>query len=177
MTMADTIAVMNKGRIEQMGAPVDLYNSPHTAFVANFLGQSNMVQCQVTGTAGERLVADMHGTSVLIALSRAAVREGTIMLGIRPEKLHVLAGEAPGTDLDVVTGGTIIDSSFIGVSTEYIVRMPWGQDLVVFEQNRETSTVHPPGTTVSLAWSPEHAFGLGPEQGADAGVGAVQAPV
>ncbi len=174
MTMADTIAVMNAGRIEQMGAPVELYENPRTAFVANFLGQSNMVECTVTGTSGDRLVADMHGTSVLIALSRSAVRTGQLLLGIRPEKLHVITGETPAGDLDVIKGGVITDSSFIGVSTQYLVRMPWGQELVAFEQNRDSTRVLARGTNVALAWSPDHAFGLSADQDRRAGVETVE---
>ncbi len=61
MTMADTIAVMNAGRIEQLGNPVELYESPDTAFVANFLGQSNLIRASVTGTSGERCAARRPG--------------------------------------------------------------------------------------------------------------------
>ncbi len=170
MTMADTIAVMNAGRIEQMGAPVELYEAPRTTFVANFLGQSNMVDCTITSTAGDRLIADMHGTSVAMLTARSTVTSGKLLLGIRPEKLHVITDEVPAGDLDVVKGGVITDSSFIGVSTQYLVRMPWGQELMVFHQNRDTARVLAPGTPVTLAWSPEHAFGLSAEQDAHAGV-------
>lgn len=170
MTMADTIAVMNAGRIEQLGAPVELYESPRTTFVANFLGQSNMVECTVTGTDGDRLIADMHGTSVAMLRSRSTVSAGRMLLGIRPEKLHVVTDGSAGTGLDVVAGGVITDSSFIGVSTQYLVRMPWGQEVMVFQQNRDTAHVLAPGTQVSLAWSPEHAFGLDADQDVTAGV-------
>jgi spermidine/putrescine transport system ATP-binding protein len=61
MTMADTIAVMNAGRIEQLGTPADLYEAPETTFVANFLGQSNLVRARVSGTDGDDLVLDVHG--------------------------------------------------------------------------------------------------------------------
>ncbi|MFN9899351.1 MAG: ABC transporter ATP-binding protein, partial [bacterium] len=52
MTMADTIAVMNKGKIEQMGSPIDLYENPETVFVANFLGQSNLIEAEVQSNSG-----------------------------------------------------------------------------------------------------------------------------
>ncbi|HEY7856923.1 MAG TPA: ABC transporter ATP-binding protein [Candidatus Nanopelagicales bacterium] len=169
MTMADTIAVMNGGRIEQLGAPVELYDAPRTTFVANFLGQSNLVQGTVTSTTGDRLVVDLHGTTGSVLKSRAAVSSGQILVGIRPEKLHVITDTEPHPELDVVPGGVITDASFIGVSTQYLVRMPWGQELVVFEQNRESTRVLSRGTKVALGWNPEHSFGLSAEQDAAAG--------
>ena len=68
MTMADTVAVMNGGRIEQMGAPEELYDLPGTAFVAGFVGQSNLVPATVTGSDGDHLVADAAGTTVRVSL-------------------------------------------------------------------------------------------------------------
>ena len=59
MTMADTVAVMNAGVIEQMGAPEELYENPRTTFVANFLGQSNLIEGKITGRAGD-LVTGRH---------------------------------------------------------------------------------------------------------------------
>uniref|UniRef100_UPI00404A4DA8 ABC transporter ATP-binding protein n=1 Tax=Candidatus Planktophila sp. TaxID=2175601 RepID=UPI00404A4DA8 len=66
MTMADTIAVMNEGKIEQMGSPVDLYDNPKTAFVANFLGQSNLIKGSLVGTDSDSLIADLFGQKISI---------------------------------------------------------------------------------------------------------------
>ena len=74
MTMADTIAVMNKGLIEQMGHPEDLYENPKTTFVANFLGQSNLIAADVVGSDGDYLVVDIHGTKIAADKARASVR-------------------------------------------------------------------------------------------------------
>ncbi|WP_448631822.1 hypothetical protein [Cellulomonas soli] len=78
MTMADTVAVMNRGRIEQMGAPAELYEHPRTAFVANFLGQSNLAPGTVVEEldGGALLGVDLHGTRVLVPRSRAVRTEG-----------------------------------------------------------------------------------------------------
>jgi spermidine/putrescine transport system ATP-binding protein len=70
MTMADTIAVMNEGKIEQMGSPVDLYDSPETAFVANFLGQSNLIRGTVDSQGGDELVVSLHGQKVGLKKAR-----------------------------------------------------------------------------------------------------------
>ena len=118
MTMADTIAVMNRGVIEQMGAPAELYDNPQTTFVANFLGQSNLIEGIVRGRDGDSVVVDMQGTLASIPADRSHV-SGTDgekgWVGIRPEKVLIGAvGEeidAPGNS---IPGGVVSDVSFVG---------------------------------------------------------------
>ncbi|MCU1420965.1 MAG: transporter ATP-binding protein, partial [Microbacteriaceae bacterium] len=78
MTMADTVAVMNKGRIEQMGSPEELYELPKTAFVANFLGQSNLFTGPVTTSAGSTIVVDIAGVKVEVPQDRAQRHTGEV---------------------------------------------------------------------------------------------------
>lgn len=161
MTMADTIAVMNGGRIEQQGSPGDLYESPATTFVANFLGQSNLVHATVGSTAGEDLLLDVHGHRLAMPASRRRSGESDLLIGVRPEKIRLATpGEqSPDARKNVLPGGVVTDAGFTGVSTQYLVRMPWGQELVVFAQNTG-SGVLAPGTPVDLHWEPVHTFGL-----------------
>lgn len=175
MTMADTIAVMNAGRIEQMGAPAELYENPATTFVANFLGQSNLVEGTVVGREGEDVKVDMQGTIVTVAGDRAhgPSSAGDLgWVGIRPEK--VLIGQlgeqidAPGNS---IPGGVVTDVSFVGVSTQYLVRMPWGQELMVFEQNTGRRRLFAAGEQVEVSWRPEYAFLLDHSQDSTAGRG------
>jgi spermidine/putrescine transport system ATP-binding protein len=99
------------------------------------------------------------------------VHEGAVWVGIRPEKVYVAAaGEEESSDANTVGGGTVTDTSFIGVSTQYLVRMPWDQELTVFEQNTGSRPVFPPGTPVDLHWSRAHTFVLDARQDASAGV-------
>jgi spermidine/putrescine transport system ATP-binding protein len=171
MTMADTIAVMNGGLIEQMGAPTELYENPTTTFVANFLGQSNLIRGEVVGGTGPGLVVDVHGSKIGVARERARVQEGAVWVGVRPEKVYVAAaGEDEGSDANSMGGGTVSDTSFVGVSTQYLVRMPWGEELTVFEQNTGARPVFAPGTPVDLHWSRSHTFLLDARQDATAGV-------
>lgn len=171
MTMADTIAVMNAGVIEQMGSPAELYENPRTTFVANFLGQSNLIAGTVGAVDGDVVRVDMHGTQVSIPMDRAHVREGKGWVGIRPEKVLIAPeGEpidAPGNH---IPGGVITDVSFVGVSTQYLVRMPWGQELMSFEQNTGRRDVLPHGAVVDVSWRPEFAFLLPATQDVNAGV-------
>lgn len=161
MTMADTVAVMNNGRIEQMGRPIDLYESPRTTFVANFLGQSNLLRGSRVGTSGEAVTVDVHGQPVAVPRERVVTGEADLLVGVRPEKLLLLAQDAPITPgHNVLRGGVIEDASFLGVSTQYQVRMPWGQPLSVFAQNWSAGGILPVGAAVTLAWEPDHTFGL-----------------
>jgi spermidine/putrescine transport system ATP-binding protein len=170
MTMADTIAVMNAGIIEQMGAPDELYENPRTTFVANFLGQSNLIEGTIAGRDGDMTKVDMHGVSVSVPQHRSHAESGKGWVGIRPEK--VLIGDE-GESLDApgntIPGGFVTDVSFVGVSTQYLVKMPWGQELQVFEQNTGRRRIFRVGDKVELSWRPEYAFLLDHEQDASAG--------
>ena len=168
MTMADTIAVMNGGRIEQMGSPTELYERPRTTFAANFLGQSNLIQATVTGTAGDDLLIDVHGQRVTLPRQRSTVTDGRLWLGVRPEKLRVAGQEDDGNRLT----GIVTDASFIGVATYYLVRMPWGQELTVVQQNDGTPPL-PPGEPLTVTWLPDHGFGLDATQDEHAGAEAI----
>ncbi|WP_017793634.1 ABC transporter ATP-binding protein [Leucobacter salsicius] len=161
MTMADTVAVMNKGRIEQMGAPAELYELPRTVFVANFLGQSNLFSVTVAGGTETVLHTDFNGSRISLLRSRTERNAGEITVGVRPEKLR-LHREPPAVDagVNVVGPGRITDVSFIGVSTQYTVSIPGSDDVQVFAQNVEAGPAAREGDEVWLSWLAEHTFGL-----------------
>lgn len=169
MTMADTVAVMNQGRIEQMGAPEELYDLPRTTFVANFLGRSNLVSGKVTRSSGGEIAVEVDGATVVAPAERAVSAEGDVWVGVRPEKVQLRAPDEAGAAANHLRGGVVSDVSFVGVSTEYLVRMPWGQELTVFEQNHTSSRRLRTGDEVDLAWAPEHTFLLDAAQDATAG--------
>ncbi|MEP6851208.1 MAG: ABC transporter ATP-binding protein [bacterium] len=170
MTMADTIAVMNAGRVEQLGSPADLYENPATTFAANFLGQSNLIAATIAGRDGDRVRLDLPAGSVTAPAGRVPPDARSVWMGVRPEKIRLgPAGDArAGTN--VMAGARVIDVSFIGVSTQYLVRTPWDQELMVFEQNQGVSRLHRPGDLVDLLWAAEHTFALDAAQDASAGV-------
>ncbi|GLY30211.1 ABC transporter ATP-binding protein [Kineosporia sp. NBRC 101731] len=160
MTMADRVAVMNHGKIEQLGAPSDLYEAPDTTFVANFLGQSNLVPGTRSGTDGEYVVVESYGQKARI-LRRRCVEGTDLLLGVRPEKIRIQeAGDAVPPGLNRLTGGVVVDASYLGVSTQYLVRLPWGQNLTVFSQNLGIAERFRDGSAVTLVWEPDHSFGL-----------------
>src|SRR5690606_1094042 len=133
----DTVAVMNAGRIEQLGPPAEIYEFPATVFVANFLGRSNLLEGEVTGSAGDDVLVTAYGRRFSVPVGRTRSARGAVCLGVRPEKLHL------ATDVNAVpTGhqwveGVVSDSSYLGVSTEYLVRTHWGAEMAVFAPNRQ----------------------------------------
>jgi spermidine/putrescine transport system ATP-binding protein len=174
MTMADTVAVMNAGLIEQMGQPKELYEHPRTTFVANFLGQSNLIKAKVTGPDGDHVSVEVEDSMLRVPSSKAEesdVRSGAVWVGIRPEKVFLAEADSEtGDGSNVLRGATVTDVSFIGVSTQYLTRMPWGQELMVFEQNTGARDDFRVNDLVDLHWQPEHTFLLDADQDATAGV-------
>jgi len=162
MTMSDRIAVMNKGRYEQLGDPEVLYERPKTPFVAGFLGVSNLLSAKPNGGsngyAGYRLA---DGTSVRIPKDVADDVAGDVAIGVRPEKIRLSESDAdvPGA-MNRLTG-VIKDASYLGVSTQYIVALADGHTVTVYEQNVERATkaeLWRAGENVQLTWLPEHSF-------------------
>lgn len=149
MTMADTIAVMNSGRIEQLGSPADLYERPRTAFVAGFLGVSNLLSGVVSGDDVVRLES---GADVRVAPGALRGQTGRIAVGVRPEKIRI--GEGGANALP----GVVSEASYVGVSSQYVVTTGAGP-VTVFAQNADPG-VQPTsvGSSVTLSWSPEATF-------------------
>jgi spermidine/putrescine transport system ATP-binding protein len=168
MTMADTIAVMNEGQIEQMGSPAELYDNPETAFVANFLGQSNLIKGTISGNDGDSIIADLYGQKISLPKKRSHAVDNSIYAGIRPEKFRIslLNTQVSG---NVLSGGHIEDVSYIGVSTQYQVAMPWGQELIVFEQNDDGVAPFNKGDAVNISWEPIFTFALRGDEDVTAG--------
>jgi spermidine/putrescine transport system ATP-binding protein len=164
MTMADTIAVMNKGRIEQMGAPAELYELPHTAFVANFLGQSNLFAGPVVASKGDTITVDVAGRKIVVPRERAQRHAGDVTIGVRPEKLQLHTTEPPAAaGVNLLGPGRVHDVSFSGVSTQYLIGIPGLGTLTLFAQNLVSGPVVSDGAEVWVTWSVEHGFGVADE--------------
>ena len=168
MTMADTIAVMNEGQIEQRGSPAELYDNPETAFVANFLGQSNLIKGTISGNDGDSIIADLYGQKISLPKKRSHAVDNSIYAGIRPEKFRISLLNTPVSG-NVLSGGHIEDVSYIGVSTQYQVAMPWGQELIVFEQNDDGVAPFNMGDAVNISWEPIFTFALRGDEDVTAG--------
>jgi spermidine/putrescine transport system ATP-binding protein len=162
MDMADTVAVMNKGRIEQMGAPEALYERPKTLFVSKFLGQSNIFVGDVVESSGDSVSISVGGRQIKVPANRAEKTTGKIAIGVRPEKAFFHEDAEPGASagLNVVGPGEIIDIRFTGVSNQYLIDIPNLGEVTVFAQNIGKSPVTELGARVWVSWKVEHSFGL-----------------
>lgn len=166
MTMADVVAVMNGGRIEQMGPPRELYELPKTAFVANFLGKSNLMRGTVSGNDAGMLSVMVNGQTILLPADRAVQASGEVVVGVRPEKITISREGYAGENR---LSGTVVDVSFTGTTTEYLVEVDGIGTLGTFTQNRGQQPAAE-GDTVYLSWEAQHSFGLAGAEHEDAGV-------
>jgi putative spermidine/putrescine transport system ATP-binding protein len=139
LTMSDRLAVFNRGRIEQVGTPADVYERPATAFVAGFVGTSNLL----TGDAARTIVG----------------QDGTFT--VRPEKIRLAEPDAPVTGGESSATGRIRSVVYLGPDTRYIVALDAGGELVVTQQNLATSSMEALAAqdkAVRLVWSRQHNF-------------------
>jgi spermidine/putrescine transport system ATP-binding protein len=166
MAMADTIAVMNEGRIEQQGDALELYERPATEFVASFLGVSNLIPgtlCHRNGTRAEFKTHD--GARVALPLERLNGQTvgTTMMCGVRPEKVRLLSADDATEGLNALEGRVEL-ASFLGTSIQYVVRTHGGEELTVMEQNSGHGSSLGPGRDVLVTWLPEHTFVVDKEE-------------
>ena len=160
MTMSDRLAVMRHGRIEQVGHPEEVYESPATGFVAGFLGASNLLDGEVKDRNGHvSAILLAGGSTVHVPSDRVGFDPGaSVRVGVRPEKINLQAvGREPPGGHNSVTG-LLRMSTYIGVSHQYKIEGPGGATLTVYVQNLGADPAPSPGTEVRLVWRPEHTF-------------------
>ncbi len=160
LTMSDRIAVMNEGRILQLGTPDEIYERPRSRFVADFIGQTNFLEINVTGASGDLIDVNLAGSGPLRARApEVATAAGHMTLAVRPEKISLLAdlpgNEVPGWDrLD----GALEEIVYVGTHTQYMLRLPGGQLLTVYRQNRAVGErEHRAGETLTVVFNPQSA--------------------
>ncbi len=137
LTMSDRIAVFNQGKIEQVGTPADVYEQPTTSFVAGFVGTSNVID----GTMAEALTGSPQTFSV------------------RPEKIRICPADTPIPDDSVGAAGVVRDVVYLGLFTRYLIELQQGMDVIVIEQNLETTSMDvmsARGRKVMLIWQKAH---------------------
>jgi spermidine/putrescine transport system ATP-binding protein len=129
LIMSDRIAVMNQGRLEQVGPPDELYERPRTRFVADFLAVRNILQATVLSVADGRVSLRTRGGAALTATDDGGWREGAeVWVGLRPETLQLTAEGAGGVPLR----GTVEDEVYLGDRTEWLLRV--GDDVLTVSQ-------------------------------------------
>jgi putative spermidine/putrescine transport system ATP-binding protein len=134
LTMSDRIAVLNHGRIEQLGTPIEVYERPASEFVAGFIGVSN--------------VLDRHG------------RRFTI----RPEKVRITAPDAPVSAGEHAEGGRIVNVIYLGMVTRHVIELDGGETLIAVSQNTETAAMdanQASGGQISVRWRDDQTYEIG----------------
>jgi putative spermidine/putrescine transport system ATP-binding protein len=158
LTMSDRIAVVDGGRIVQVGTPRAVYERPESRFVAGFVGVSNLLELPVQSVAGEEVrlrLAD--GDAVFAAAGAGAAPGRTAVVTVRPERIALHeAGEAPAGACHV--GGTVRESLYAGPATRFVVDLDGGGELLVVRQNGASSLEDAEalrGRRVALVWARE----------------------
>src|SRR5205085_217255 len=164
MTMSNRLAVMRHGKVEQIGQPEEVYESPATEFVAGFLGASNLLDGEVKEEReGNSLILLTGGSTVLVPTERVDGDVGDeVRVGVRPEKITLEneTGELP-PGLNSVSG-LLRMSTYIGVSHQYTIEGPGGTTLTVYAQNLGSGAMPQPGESVRLTWEPKYTFAVRP---------------
>jgi len=157
LTMSDRIAVMNRGRVEQVGVPEDVYERPATTFVAGFIGVSNLLPATVSGSGKVQLD---HGPEVAADTGALSAGEGCYAV-VRPEKLRVetIGSGAPSSNGLPRVEGVVESSLYLGTATQIVVGL--GEDvrmtvLVPNADEAERQRLPGGGARVTLSWEPEH---------------------
>jgi spermidine/putrescine ABC transporter ATP-binding subunit len=152
LTMSDRIAVMNAGRFEQVGSPTEVYDSPETRFVADFVGTANIFDGETTSVDADAATVDCGDVSVR-ATNTDAVPSGEAVSAVaRPERVQLADGSVPGSD-GTTFEGEIAFKRHLGSSIEYHVETDAGRELVAVRQSGddELST----GDRVAVCIAPE----------------------
>jgi putative spermidine/putrescine transport system ATP-binding protein len=161
LTLSDRIAVMNRGRVEQVGDPTELYDTPATGFVARFIGESNRVEGTIrAGEGGRPLLVTRSGLRLPVRPGGAVIGEAAVLL-LRPERIAIVADAGAGSD-PVTTGptvvGDIVETVFVGDATRYVVRAAGGETFTVKRLNLDAADRLKVGARVTLRWDPDTAF-------------------
>jgi spermidine/putrescine transport system ATP-binding protein len=137
LTMSDRIAVMNDGRVLQLGVPAEIYERPRNRFVADFIGQTNFLQGTIVRLAGKEAEVEIPGSGIVRARVAGGIAPGgKTTLAVRPEKV-AFAGDAPGASgVWNALDGRLADIIYLGTHTQYVVTLPGGGTIVVHRQNR-----------------------------------------
>jgi spermidine/putrescine transport system ATP-binding protein len=170
MTMSDRIAVMQSGVVEQLATPRELYQRPASAFVAGFIGVSNLLSLRVDRRETGTLVMDLGEGQRIVAVDPGG--GGSIAtVTVRPEWIKIGAGGEGnvGGERESRVRGTVTDVVYLGSVTQLIVLLPTGERLTVHRLNDEVGVLEPsPGRVVDLRWAPEHTYVIGEAASAQA---------
>ncbi len=162
ITMSDRIAVMNEGLVQQVGAPREIYESPHNRFVADFIGETNFIEGEVREADPVKTTVSLGAGVLLLARPTEGLNAGqSVTVAVRPEKIS-LHPTPPGNDLSIPA--TIEEAVYIGTDTRYTVRIAERHHVVARVQNvgvaLDGGQAFQRGDQIYLSWPTESAMVL-----------------
>ena len=164
MIMSDRICLMRDGHIEQIGTPDELYFQPRTRFAAEFLGESNVLACEVVGVEAAHVVVTVGGVRLRAPRDERLGDARRVVLMVRPERLAILDAQASGSgaELENRLEGSLRQVIRVSGLTRYYVGLDSGQTIVASTLTGDAKTVAAPGSRVALTWPPDAGILLPP---------------
>ncbi len=153
LIMSDRVAVMNHGRIEQLGSPSDLYDRPANRFVAGFIGESNFLEGEVAGVEGRETAVRITSMRLIATANRPAQIGAPVTIAVRPEKIGFRDPRAPALDARLNALDAVVrDVTFVGEMHRYVLEIAPGITLVAKQQHRFHVPAYAPGERVTVEW-------------------------
>ena len=161
MTVADRIAVMDRGRIVQVAAPAEIYETPRSRYVAEFIGDVNIFEGRARQVGADAVAIDLPGAPAGLAAPAPVERPArgdAVLLAVRPEKIEITPGPPPGADN--VMAGVVAEIAYLGSTSTYRVRLDSGKTVAAVRTNRldRTGGAIGRGARVHLSWPREAGF-------------------
>jgi ABC-type Fe3+/spermidine/putrescine transport system ATPase subunit len=150
LTMSDQVVVLNLGHIEQLGKPDELYDKPRTKFVADFIGETNLLEGKVVNRGGNLLLIRTPGGVKIEAEHRGEVKDEDVSISIRPEKVVLLDRES---SRDNTYAGRVEEIIYVGEMTKLRVSFQEGREAVILKlHNRKGAQKLGRGSNVRIGW-------------------------
>jgi putative spermidine/putrescine transport system ATP-binding protein len=164
MIMSDRICLMRDGHVEQIGTPDELYFHPRTRFAAEFLGESNVLTCEVVGVEASHVVVTAAGIRLRAPQDERLRDARRVALMVRPERVAILDAHAAGqgAELENRLEGCLRQVIRVSGLTRYYVGLDSGQTIVASTLTGDAKTVATPGSRVALTWPPDAGILLPP---------------
>jgi spermidine/putrescine transport system ATP-binding protein len=160
--MSDRIAVMNRGIVEQVAGPLDVYERPTTTFVAGFIGVSNLMPGTVRSLSGDTASVELEAGVTVEADANGLSTGEQCQAVVRPEKLEITSagnGGPPATERKQSVEGVVASSVYLGTATQLVVELKGGARMTVLVPNadeRARQGLPGGGEQVYLSWTPDH---------------------
>lgn len=150
LVMSDRIAVMQHGKIEQLGSANEIYERPQTEFVANFIGVSNVLTAQIVEIKDNLATLNFNGSKITAFADSDLASNSKVKFVVRPEKISLSV-----TPDNSITSGTVEEKVYFGSTTQWRVKLSDNTNLIIYEQNRNSNNSYDIGQKVYLNWYQE----------------------